>query len=436
MTDPDFADRTYVEPLDVRRADGDHRAGAARRAPADARRPDGAQPGHGPRRAGRARGRTASSSSAPAIDAIHTAENREQFKAAMTEIGLAVPGVRASPTTLDEAMKVGARDRLSRSSSARRSSSAARAPASPPTTRSCARLAAHRPRRQPDLARSSSSGRSPGWKEYELEVMRDHADNCVVVCSIENLDPMGVHTGDSITVAPGADAERRRVPAHARRRLRLHPPHRRRDRRVEHPVRRQPRRRRDGRHRDEPAGVALAARWRRRPPASRSPRSPPASPSATPSTRSPTTSPARRRPASSRPSTTSSPRCRAGRSRSSPARRACSAPACSRSARPWPSAARSPSRCRRACARSSTAAGASTAIPARRCSTSSTTTSSCAAPPSPRPDRPFQLEAALRRGISVERLLRGHPGRPVVPRPDRHDHRGAGAPRRGRLRRP
>ena len=41
-----------------------------------------------------------------------------------------------------------------------------------------------------------------GWKEYELEVMRDVADNCVVICSIENFDPMGVHTGDSITVAP------------------------------------------------------------------------------------------------------------------------------------------------------------------------------------------------------------------------------------------
>ena len=41
-----------------------------------------------------------------------------------------------------------------------------------------------------------------GWKEYELEVMRDKADNVVIVCSIENLDPMGVHTGDSITVAP------------------------------------------------------------------------------------------------------------------------------------------------------------------------------------------------------------------------------------------
>ena len=41
-----------------------------------------------------------------------------------------------------------------------------------------------------------------GWKEYELEVVRDKADNCIIVCSIENIDPMGVHTGDSITVAP------------------------------------------------------------------------------------------------------------------------------------------------------------------------------------------------------------------------------------------
>ncbi|MEK7834989.1 MAG: carbamoyl phosphate synthase large subunit, partial [Pseudomonadota bacterium] len=41
-----------------------------------------------------------------------------------------------------------------------------------------------------------------GWKEFELEVMRDRKDNFVVVCSIENIDPMGVHTGDSVTVAP------------------------------------------------------------------------------------------------------------------------------------------------------------------------------------------------------------------------------------------
>ena len=41
-----------------------------------------------------------------------------------------------------------------------------------------------------------------GWKEFEMEVVRDREDNCIIVCSIENLDPMGVHTGDSITVAP------------------------------------------------------------------------------------------------------------------------------------------------------------------------------------------------------------------------------------------
>ena len=41
-----------------------------------------------------------------------------------------------------------------------------------------------------------------GWKEYEMEVVRDKADNCIIICSIENVDPMGVHTGDSITVAP------------------------------------------------------------------------------------------------------------------------------------------------------------------------------------------------------------------------------------------
>ena len=58
-----------------------------------------------------------------------------------------------------------------------------------------------------------------GWKEYELEVMRDHADNFVVVCSIENLDPMGVHTGDSITVAPAmtlTDREYQRLRDQAR----------------------------------------------------------------------------------------------------------------------------------------------------------------------------------------------------------------------------
>ena len=77
---------------------------------------------------------------------------------------------------------------------------------------------------------------------------------------------MGVHTGDSITVAPAQTLSRRRVPAHARRRVRLHPPRRGGDRRQQRAVRRAPRHRRAGRHRDEPARVARRARWPARPP--------------------------------------------------------------------------------------------------------------------------------------------------------------------------
>ena len=79
-----------------------------------------------------------------------------------------------------------------------------------------------------------------GWKEYEMEVMRDADDNVVIICSIENFDPMGVHTGDSITVAPAqtlTDKEYQRMrDAIAGR----DPRDRRRDGRLEHPVRDQP----------------------------------------------------------------------------------------------------------------------------------------------------------------------------------------------------
>ena len=54
-----------------------------------------------------------------------------------------------------------------------------------------------------------------GWKEFEMEVVRDKADNAIIICSIENVDAMGVHTGDSITVAPGADPHRQGISAHA-----------------------------------------------------------------------------------------------------------------------------------------------------------------------------------------------------------------------------
>ena len=138
-----------------------------------------------------------------------------------------------------------------------------------------------------------------GWKEFELEVMRDLADNVVIICSIENFDPMGVHTGDSITVAPAQTLTDKEYQLMRDAAVADHPRDRRRDRRLQHPVRRQPRRRPAGRHRDEPARLPLLGAGLQGHRASPSPRSPPSSPSATASTRSATTSPGRRRPPSS-----------------------------------------------------------------------------------------------------------------------------------------
>ena len=156
------------------------------------------------------------------------------------------------------------------------------------------RVRGHRRGRASTRARSarSSSRRSiVGWKEFELEVMRDRADNCVVVCSIENFDPMGVHTGDSITVAPAQTLSDVEYQVDARRRVRVHPPRRRRDRRQQHPVRGRADHRRDGRHRDEPTGEPLVGARVEGDRASRSRRSRRGSRSGTRSTRSRTTSP-------------------------------------------------------------------------------------------------------------------------------------------------
>ena len=236
MTDPEFADATYVEPLDV-----DSVARVIER-----ERPDALLPTLGGQtalnlavelaRRRRARAQYGVELIGASVEAIHTAEDRQRFKAAMEEIGLAVPR-SGFAYTLDEALTVGGRGRLPADRAARRSSSAAAAPASPTTPTEMRDGRRARARREPGRRRSSSSSRCSGWKEYELEVMRDHADNVVVICSIENFDPMGVHTGDSITVAPAqtlTDVEYQRMRDAA---FALHPPHRRRHRRVEHPVR-------------------------------------------------------------------------------------------------------------------------------------------------------------------------------------------------------
>ena len=133
-------------------------------------------------------------------EAIEKAEDRQLFSDAMDAHRPRVPAGGSSPTP-------------SRRRSAPSSTSASPPSYGPPSP-SAAPAAA-----SPTTARTSSAScktgldASPGhrvlidesllgWKEFEMEVVRDSADNCIIVCSIENVDPMGVHTGDCITVAP------------------------------------------------------------------------------------------------------------------------------------------------------------------------------------------------------------------------------------------
>jgi carbamoyl-phosphate synthase large subunit len=132
-------------------------------------------------------------------EAIDKAEDREKFRNAMTKIGLGCPrsGIAHS---MEEALQV--QGGIGFPVIIRPSSRwAAPAAASPTTARSsrrwCKRGLEASPTNEVLIEESVL-----GWKEYEMEVVRDRADNCIIVCSIENLDPMGVHTGDSITVAP------------------------------------------------------------------------------------------------------------------------------------------------------------------------------------------------------------------------------------------
>ena len=198
MTDPEFADATYIEPLEA-----DVLAAIIER-----ERPDAILPTLG--------GQTALNLAIELLEsgvldeydvemigasgeAIATAEDRDLFRQAMEQIGLkcARSGIAH---TMDEAMTVVEEIGL------------------PVIIRPAYILGgkgtafAHTPEEFESVAALGLDA-SPiseilieqsikGWKEYELEVMRDHADNCVVICSIENVDPMGVHTGDSITVAP------------------------------------------------------------------------------------------------------------------------------------------------------------------------------------------------------------------------------------------
>ncbi|HTT86439.1 MAG TPA: carbamoyl-phosphate synthase large subunit, partial [Acidimicrobiales bacterium] len=198
MTDPELADRTYVEPLDAETLT----AVVGREKP-DALLPTlGGQTGLNLAMALAGAG-VLEAEGVELIganaEAIATAEDRDRFKTAMEGIGLEVPA-SGFARSLEEAMAVGERigfPLMIRPSFILGGAGTGTAHDRAELGRVAAEGLAASPVSQILIERSIA-----GWKEFELEVMRDRADNCVVVCSIENLDPMGVHTGDSITVAP------------------------------------------------------------------------------------------------------------------------------------------------------------------------------------------------------------------------------------------
>ncbi len=198
MTDPEFADATYVEPLTVQLCE---KIIAAERP--DALLPTvGGQTGlnlaldlaragvldrHGVRLIG------------AQPDAIELAEDRLKFKQAMIAAGLTVPASGLA-RSVAEAEAVAAQvgfPCLIRPSFTLGGSGGGIAASGAELRRIVAHGLTESPVGEVLVEQSVL-----GWKEYELEVMADRADNFVVVCSIENIDPMGVHTGDSITVAP------------------------------------------------------------------------------------------------------------------------------------------------------------------------------------------------------------------------------------------
>ena len=134
-------------------------------------------------------------------EVIAKAEDRDLFKAAMERIGLEVPRGQ-TVDSLEEARRRAARISACPASSGPASPWAAPAPASPTTGEEFDELVAPRPGGLRPIHQVLLEESVLGWKEFEMEVMRDQDDNVVIICSIENFDPMGVHTGDSITVAP------------------------------------------------------------------------------------------------------------------------------------------------------------------------------------------------------------------------------------------
>ena len=150
-------------------------------------------------------------------DVIDKAEDREKFRAAMDKIGLENPRamIASSPVIKNDAGEIIGYNRTEGYAEAMRALDEIGLPAiiRPAFTLGGTGGGVAYNREEFEHIVRSGIDASPvgqvlidesllGWKEYEMEVVRDKADNCIIVCSIENIDPMGVHTGDSITVAP------------------------------------------------------------------------------------------------------------------------------------------------------------------------------------------------------------------------------------------
>jgi len=196
MTDPEFADRTYIEPIKE-----DVIARIIKKENVDAVLPTmGGQTALNVATSMYEKGMLEGVEFLGATpEAIHKGEDRSAFNEAMIKIGMDLPK-SANAYSVEEAIQV------------------AKEIGFPVISRASFTLAgggsgvAYNMEEFEKLAQEGLSA-SPvneieimesmlGWKEYEMEVIRDKADNCIIVCSIENFDPMGVHTGDSITVAP------------------------------------------------------------------------------------------------------------------------------------------------------------------------------------------------------------------------------------------
>ncbi|MCH1906813.1 carbamoyl-phosphate synthase large subunit [Pasteurella multocida] len=198
MTDPDMADVTYIEPIEWRTVEKI----------IEKERPDAILPTMG--------GQTALNCALDLSkngvlkkynveligakeDAIDKAEDRGRFKEAMEKIGLSTPKSFVCHT-LEEAWAAQSEvgfPTLIRPSFTMGGSGGGIAYNKDEFYAICERGFDASPTHELLIEQSVL-----GWKEYEMEVVRDKADNCIIVCSIENFDPMGVHTGDSITVAP------------------------------------------------------------------------------------------------------------------------------------------------------------------------------------------------------------------------------------------